>query len=83
VTVTFVRDYQCPTCGCRNRGFLVAGVRVGKDTLRTVGVGVGYTPTRCVECRAPLASDLPDRTVLEPGDAAKVDATRARRGWTA
>lgn len=76
--LTFHTEGPPCSCGLRPRGVEVASVRVNKLTLRTTGYSVGAMPWRCSECRLPL-EQVVQRMWLDPGDAAKVTAYRARR----
>lgn len=77
--VTFITEGPPCSCGLRPRGIEVATVRVNRRSLRTVGNTLGAMPRRCEECGLPLAGH--DRRIreLDPHDAAKVAAYRARR----
>lgn len=79
--VTFRTEGPPCSCGLRPRGLEISPVRVNKRSLRTTGLALCVLPWQCVECLLPLAQTVA-RMWLDPADAVKVDAYRARR-WPA
>jgi hypothetical protein len=86
MNVTMTAPEVCVNCGYRARWIRVSTVRVNKTTLRKTGSGpdlIAGPERRCRECRFPMWSDtVPYRWQLDPEDRVKVDAYRAKRGWS-
>lgn len=80
--VTFRTEGAPCACGLRPRGIEVAQVRVNKGSLRITGLTLGAMPWRCPECGEQRPDSTTVRRWLEPADAAKVSAVRARK-WPA
>lgn len=76
--VTFRTEGPACSCGLRPRGIEVATVRVNRRSLRTLWT-IGAAPWRCDECRLPAGDNPVTRRWLDPPDAARVVAYRARR----
>lgn len=78
--VTFHTEGPPCVCGLRPRGVEVATVRVNRRSLKTQGWSLGGMPWHCRECGTWQGDDLTAlRRWLDPADAAKVAAYRARR----
>lgn len=79
--ITMTAPVACPACGHMHTAFQFCQVRVNKNSLRTTSVTLGFLSRICQGCKAemPLPEPAPQVWQVDPADAEKIEAYRAKR----
>lgn len=80
-TLAMRSSATCTLCGCRIRGIMVGGGRVNKTSLKFDGPMLAFRDRACPECGWETDS-VPSVWRLDAESQAKVDSSRAKRGWS-
>ena len=79
MNVLLLTRTACPICGYHNDGVLSGTATPRMHTLSIKVIFGLDMPWRCRECNRRLGVDNPDRAVLDPKSASKVERWRTRQ----